>query len=483
MQGSESMTPEGSRVIAETTSPSDAQARFLEYVAEHPACLERSSFPQLDDAGEIAQYPLQSWPAFVGLDESLEHRRVVSGITQLVLSVPLSLLGGDPEALAEVFRLEPSEARVVDAMLALPGQRESLLARGDFIEDGSGALQTLEVNVSSNLGGWQNVGWSELYRQVPVLQGFLTGETGPWHCVNTLVQLFEHLIDRHRERCRREGEETAELHVAFLAPAANAGRRDWFRVAEEELVRLVRTNHPDLAAPRVLGGTLEDLEERHDHLHLGAHRIHVLVEAYSGRLDRRVFSSAMAGRTLVVNGPVDRVLTNKKCLALLSEHGAGAAGLDEGARQLIQSHVPWTRIVADGYVDYRGERGFLPEILEQHRERFVLKPALGMRGEGVRFGAATDDADWREVVQDAVEDDGAGWVVQELVPCLPRRFQLGEKGSAPHDVVWGFFQFGQRYGGGFLRMLPHGGYGVVNAARGATESPIFVAVPRPGGAS
>ncbi|MDY7093410.1 MAG: hypothetical protein SX243_10615 [Acidobacteriota bacterium] len=456
-------------------APPAAEDLFLDYVAENPACVLRSSYSALDQPVEIAQYPLQSWPAFIDSEESQAHRRAVAGLTELVLGLPQSLLQGDPAALADVFRLDSSEAAVIDALLKLPGQRESLLARGDFIEDSSGTMQCLELNVSSNLGGWQNVGWAELYRRIPVLQDFFGRAGTTWNCVNTLGELFEHLIERHRHRCRGQGEELGDLHLAFLAPSSNAGRRDWFRVAQEELVGLVAEGHPDLASPRVSGGTLEDLEERGDHLYLGPHRVHVVVEAYSGRLDRRLFSSAMAGRTLVVNGPVDRVLTNKKCLALLSEQADPGGALDEAARKLVTDHIPWTRIVHDGYVDYCGERGFLPEVLEQHRERFVLKPALGMRGEGVCFGAATDEGRWRDLVDDAVDDEGAGWVVQELVPGRPRTFQLGEEGSALHDVVWGFFQFGRRYGGGFLRMLPRGGYGVVNAARGATESPIFVA--------
>ena len=34
-------------------------------------------------------------------------------------------------------------------------------------------------------------------------------------------------------------------------------------------------------------------------------------------------------------------------------------------------------------------------------------------------------------------------------------------------MVWGLFVFGQRFGGGFLRVLPTGRAGVVNCALGA----------------
>jgi hypothetical protein len=60
--------------------------------------------------------------------------------------------------------------------------------------------------------------------------------------------------------------------------------------------------------------------------------------------------------------------------------------------------------------------------------------------------------------------------VQEHVESRPYLYQLGEQGSAVHDVIWGLFCFGNLYGGAFLRMLPKGsGDGVINSARGATE--------------
>lgn len=58
------------------------------------------------------------------------------------------------------------------------------------------------------------------------------------------------------------------------------------------------------------------------------------------------------------------------------------------------------------------------------------------------------------------------------VPELPD--WVHEVGAGPHDVVWGTFCFGDRYGGGFLRMMPRGeGDGIINAARGATEGFLF----------
>ncbi len=452
---------------------SRADRDFRRFVERRPRCLERSSFAALDQPREIAQYPLQSWPAFVDAAEAAEHGRIATGCLELIAALPDRLLSGDAAVLAELFALRRPEAEVIQTLLEQPSQRRSLVARGDFIEDGKGIFRCLEFNVSSNLGGWQNVHWAEIYLRLPVLQEFFAS-TGPWSCIDTLEQLFEHLIARHRWRCQEQDEDPGPLHIAFVAPAENRGRRGWFEAAQKRLDRLVAERHPDLGSAAVLGGTFDDIEERGGNLYRGPHRVRVVVESTGGRLDGRVFASAMAGRALVINGPVDRVLSNKKCLALLSEH-AEDPRIGSSERELIERHLPWTRVLGECYADYRGERGYLPEILEDHRARFVLKPALGMRGEGIVCGHSVSDDVWREQLDRALEDPGPGWVVQERVESRSRLFQVGDRGCAPHDVVWGFFAFGRRYGGGFLRMLPKGEHGVVNAARGATESPIFIA--------
>lgn len=104
----------------------------------------------------------------------------------------------------------------------------------------------------------------------------------------------------------------------------------------------------------------------------------------------------------------------------------------------------------------------------------MIKKARAGRGSAVHLGAATPEALWREQVDRALAE--GDWIVQERVEPLPAIHQKGERGSGPHDVLWGLFVLGDRYGGGFLSLAPseaRGEGGVINVMRGATVGVIF----------
>jgi glutathione synthase/RimK-type ligase-like ATP-grasp enzyme len=122
----------------------------------------------------------------------------------------------------------------------------------------------------------------------------------------------------------------------------------------------------------------------------------------------------------------------------------------------------------------------LAELLAGRREGFVLKPAVGARGEGVHVGKFTPPARWAEALAEALA--AGDWIAQEYVEPLSVEYQIGAEGCTPHEVIWGIFVLGETLGGGFLRMMPRGaGDGVINSARGATEGPIFEVRERPAG--
>ena len=98
------------------------------------------------------------------------------------------------------------------------------------------------------------------------------------------------------------------------------------------------------------------------------------------------------------------------------------------------------------------------------------------RGSAVYLGVATPEPLWRERVERALAE--GDWIVQERVEPLPAIHQKGERGSGPHDVLWGLFALGDRYGGGFLSLAPSETRtqregGVINVMRGATVGVIF----------
>jgi uncharacterized circularly permuted ATP-grasp superfamily protein len=122
---------------------------------------------------------------------------------------------------------------------------------------------------------------------------------------------------------------------------------------------------------------------------------------------------------------------------------------------------------------FEGREVDIEKLLLAERQRLVLKPAGSAHGAGVTVGRVASPDEWRRAAAEALAARGGPWVVQEHAESLPYLFQEGAEGCREHDLVWGVFVFGRKPGGCFLRMLPKGGPGVVNAARGASEGVVL----------
>ncbi len=451
--------------MKEFSSPNQA---FLHFVENNPECLDRSSFQPLDEPNEYVKYPLNSWPTFIGSAEASEIERVGVGFSRLIKSIPSRFFGGDPARLQEFYGLHPGHISMIARILKRPGSLDVLIGRGDFIETDRG-LQCLELNFGSNLGGWKNEIWADLYRQVPVLQRFLTGSGFDFEYVETVQRMFTHLLTSWTTY---RGPVKDEFNVLFLSQNIKEPQPGAPEFYEQRIYR-------ETLAKRGLQGTLitarpSELKARGDQLYVGDLRIHVVVETFDHRPDPALFQNLFTGDSIILNGPIAPVLTDKKNLALLSEQ-ADSPLLDAEERELIRNHLPWTRTVAPADTAFEGRRVYLPDLLVAERERMVLKTRFGSRGDGILIGRYTQPEPWEEALRDALKTGRR--IAQELVQASPRLHQIGASGVAPCDVVWGLFVFGETFAGSFLRLASSGSQdqGIINAAQGAQESVVFVA--------
>ncbi len=114
-------------------------------------------------------------------------------------------------------------------------------------------------------------------------------------------------------------------------------------------------------------------------------------------------------------------LTFKKTLfALLSEY-ADAPHFSPAQQYAIHTHLPWTRIVREGYATYEGTEVDLLPFLERNRERFVIKPNGEYGGTGVLLGWESSDEMWSSGVAHAASSE-LPWVVQERIPLATQPF-------------------------------------------------------------
>ena len=441
---------------------------FLDYVAADPETRARPiAVPELPAWVLPFTYPMQAWPTLLGPAKVREIERATAGVTRLIKSVPERIFRRDAKRLNDYYRL--GNELIAAILFEPPNGIAGAIGRCDFMDTVDG-LKCLEVNMGANIGGWQLRFWDEAYRTAPVLARFFAehGVTpvarDPWHV------LFTHLVEDARRGPLAGGAEVnVALVVADARPELVAGATAYMNQVYGEVLaaagaglagRVVVTGYP--------GGFQVQRGMRLTH---GGTPIHAVVEYTHQPTPQDLYRCFKAESIQLYNGPLTRVLADKRNLALLSEH-ADTGLYDDEERALIHAHIPWTRAVEEKVVTWSGEEAPLRDLLLRNRESFVVKQAGGLRGEGVVVGPRVGREAWEQAVATAF-DEGT-WLAQQVEFPRPHLCQIGEVGASPHDVVWGTFCFGERYGGGFLRMMPRGtGDGIINAARGATEGFLF----------
>lgn len=119
----------------------------------------------------------------------------------------------------------------------------------------------------------------------------------------------------------------------------------------------------------------------------------------------------------------------------------------------IREHIPWTRRLREGFVDYHGERiDLIPYILE-HRDRFVVKPSNLYAGRKVTVGFDTDSSAWEKRVLAGLDHQT---VVQEVVTIPELDALFVEDGLQWKRMKFTTAQFilGGKFAGVYVRASP-----------------------------
>jgi hypothetical protein len=437
-----------------------ADLRFREVAVQDSELSRRATFAEMFGRNSMLRYRPQFWPTFIGGRKVEELAGISIALSSLIRSVPERVFGNDAGRIARYYGLDENYVRL---LLVPPNGIAGALSRGDLLHTRDG-FQCVEFNMTSNLGGWETSILAGMVSRVPAVQRFLRDHDLRFTFRNTLRLLFQHAAREALGTQARGGREVNLAIGSLEAPGVvnEAARRFLASEYREALAALDPSLTGTLAVTRY-----DEISEEKEILRLrDGRRLHGLIEWHTGRTDRLVFRSFKLGQLTLFNGPAERILSDKRNLAILSEH-AESDLFDAAERTLIQRHIPWTRLVLPGTVLRQGERISLKEHVLSHREGLVLKRARSLGGEHVMLGRFTPPEEWSAALQSAL---GSGdWVVQDHVESLPYLFQNGEDGCSPHDVVWGPFVFGTTYAGTILRVQPKTLEGIVNLTRGASE--------------
>jgi hypothetical protein len=263
--------------------------------------------------------------------------------------------------------------------------------------------------------------------------------------------------------------DSGELTIAFVTNAEKVSKMAAeLYYFDRELQRTIETMGIDLRG-RTAACTADKLLPAEGGLHLEGRRVGAVIELGGDGTPPHLYRPFKGDLVGLYNGPLGNILSNKRNIALLSQHAA--AGAFPAEKAFIDAHVPWTRLVVPGEVDYEGKMYSLVELLAERQERFVLKEGSSFGGSGVVLGKFASAEKWRQTLSGALAK--GNWVVQEVLESLPYLYQSGEYGCSIHDVIWGPFVFGERYGGVVLRMQPKIAGEAVNLSLRATEGIVL----------
>lgn len=445
-------------------SPEDVQFRERAQQDEEFLRRERFRVPELEP---LSVFPRQPWPLFAAPSFMREMSDAAVAVSRLVRSIPERLFQNDAERMAPFYGMEPVPLK---SILAPPNGIAEALSRVDLLHGASG-FQCAEINVGGNIGGLENCVLAEMAFRAPAIRSFIAGLGRQVTHPDSFALLARHVV----RQVQAAGLSNGEINVALVLRAdepAPANVTDFF-------CREYRSYLAGLASPlggRLIPCTCDSLAARDGRLFSDGSRVHALIEGGSVRIPFHIYRCAKLGNLLLFNGPISIPLSDKRNLALLSEHSGSDAFTPE-ERNAIERYVPWTRRLLPVIATRHGERGDLESLALARREELVLKKARSLGGADVILGRDTAPAEWRHAVaQGLLSKD---WIVQDFVPSLPYLFQHGENGCCAHTVVWGPFVFGTEFGGTYMRVLPEAAGGIVNVTRGGSSA-VLLEVEDPG---
>jgi hypothetical protein len=349
-------------------------------------------------------FPIAAEPVLMPIAEYRELLAATKRLVELSHTTVLHLAPDHAGRMAAI-KVDPAEHGRPHPDEAFELRHTTDVVRADVVIGGQGP-QFLELNVSAGIGGMvqfeqQRRAWQSLRSSAGLMP--LAGED--------LFGLFAGHIKR---TC-------AELEIAcgavLVGTLADAGKRGRVNELQVQLLhehgvpaRFAQLHHLlDQIGPADALGVVQFCEN----------------EAVQLGWDMTPLLTATKAGMNTVPSQTARLVDSKKVLAWLSE---GLPWMSESDRELVRRFVPWSRVLGDRTVRWRGRGYELPRLLLTNREHFVLKGAAGLSSQEVYFGANTDERQWNELVQAGVESEY--YVAQELVTPIrrPLRVLLDESG-------------------------------------------------------
>lgn len=342
-----------------------------------------------------------------------------------------------------------------------PGYRATVVTSRLDTFLGPHGFAFLEYNGENPAGIGDQQSLQKLFMQVPAVRRFL--ESATHHFPQPHTRLLTSLDQAYREY----GGKKEKPNIAIV---------DWAGVstgAEFEILQEVF----ELAGYRTGIFDPEELEHKDDVLRAGDFEIdvfykRVIIHEFLERFDEKhpVFTACADGIVCMANSFRSKIPHKKSSFAILTDERYKGL-FDAESLDVIDRHVPWTRIVRHGDATYHGENVDLIAYVRSNRHKLVLKPNDEYGGKGIYIGWEASESEWDDAIGIALS---LPYVVQERVPVektdIPA-YADGEAAMVSLNVDFDPFLFNGVVEGGMVRLAASS---IVNISQGGGETALAI---------
>ena len=184
-----------------------------------------------------------------------------------------------------------------------------------------------------------------------------------------------------------------------------------------------------------------------------------------------IWQAYKAGAICMAN-PLNSKLAGKKSLMAVLQSEVMQAKLTDEEKEVVQKHIPWTRLVEKTQTTYKGKPVDLIGFLKENKDKMVMKPIGLYGGKNVAIGHEMSDNDWNSVIETAMTER---YVAQEYIPiptiALPVFTDQGLV-FEHKKINMNFFAFNGKYAGGMARVSDSS---IINISAGGGLIPILLA--------
>jgi hypothetical protein len=344
-------------------------------------------------------------PFFISPEDEARVRRATETLARL--GERLAAAAVEDNSLFAQFHLRPEEERLV--RLPAGGGPASTASRVDaFLLPDS--LKFTEYNGESPAGSGYTETLSEIFRELPVMKEF--AKKFEIHSYSLSAHLLDALIGTYRDW----GATSQRPQMLIV---------DWKEVPTWSEFEILKQRFESLQVPVVLADPRElewdgkKLTAKGKKIDLVYRRVLINdIVARPKECDALV-KAYEAQAVCVANNFRCKIPHVKAFFAVLTEQ-KNAKLFSSEELEMIQRHVPWTRVVEDVKTDYHGKPIVLLDYIRKNQKDLVLKPSDEYGGTGVTLGWEVDAGLWEKSIQAALpcgksaKEHGC-WIVQEKI--------------------------------------------------------------------